>query len=277
MRILIIDDSEYKYKQIKSSLDRLISPWIVWSKSRNSGLISILKHNVRKEYEPFDLVITDNIMPIYDGEAELEPYACDIVDEIRRLGLDDLPVIVCSTDDVKECDYNYKIKYDDSIFLDNVLKLILDDLNGYKTLEKQNKCKKENIYTNVVGSAKIIHKTDVNFSCSNHDSLGLCNVLECLYCDNSAYMIMLESSEGIIKSDNDTFSDKFSKDGKLTDYDHEILFYDKIPKIDELFSYLFDENSQYRIIRKIDNEIMVDKVKQVDEEAKTFVKRKNIK
>ena len=52
VRVLIIDDSEFKYTQIKDSLNRLISPQITWCKSRNSGLALILKHNVKQVFEP---------------------------------------------------------------------------------------------------------------------------------------------------------------------------------------------------------------------------------
>ena len=61
MRVLIIDDSEYKYTQIKDSLDRLVSPWITWCRSRDTGLASIIRHNLKQDFEPFDLIITDYI------------------------------------------------------------------------------------------------------------------------------------------------------------------------------------------------------------------------
>lgn len=137
MRVLIIDDSEYKYKQIKESLDRVCSPWISWEKSRNSGLVSVMKHNIKKDFEPYDMVIVDNIMPLYDGERNLEPYASDIVNEIRRLGLEDLTIVVCSADEIDECDYNYKIKYDSSVSLDETFKNIFSDLAAYQVIQEQ--------------------------------------------------------------------------------------------------------------------------------------------
>ena len=139
MRVLIIDDSKYKYKQIKDSLDRLVSPWITWCKSRDTGLLSIIKHNIRKDFEPFDLIITDNILPTYDDEKDLKPYAKNIVDEIRKMGLEDLPIIVCSSDDIEECDYNYKIGYNASVSLDEMFRMILTDMTAYQMLQESEK------------------------------------------------------------------------------------------------------------------------------------------
>ena len=137
MRVLIIDDSEYKYTQIKDSLDRLVSPWITWCRSRDTGLASIIKHNIKQDFEPFDLIITDNILPIYDDEKDLKPYAKNIVDEIRRRGLEDLPIIVCSSDDIEECDYNYRIKYNASVSLDGIFQTILTDMAAAKKLQER--------------------------------------------------------------------------------------------------------------------------------------------
>lgn len=284
MRILIIDDSEYKYKQIKGSLDRVCGPWISWEKSRNSGLASIMKHNINKDFKPYDMVIVDNIMPLFDNESELEPFASDIVNEIRRLGLEDLIVVVCSADEIEECDYNYKIKYDSSVSLDENFKIIFSDIAAYNMIQEEptkksiDVSRKKNIeiiyptkseidYTGVVGKARLIHRTEIVDSCASYDPLGLCNILECLYCENCAYSIELESGNGIIKSDKKI--EEYSKEhpSGMTDEEHEILFYDKVPSEEELFQYLFEEESKYKIIRKNDNVIMVDTTKQIEEKG----------
>lgn len=137
VRVLIIDDSEFKYTQIKDSLNRLISPQITWCRSRNSGLALILKHNVKQVFEPFDFIITDNIMPLRNDEIDLKPYAKNIVDVIRERGLKDLPIIVCSSADIEECDYNYIIKYDSSVSLDEIFQKILTDMEFYKEIQKK--------------------------------------------------------------------------------------------------------------------------------------------
>lgn len=184
MKVLIIDDSEYKYTQIKDSLDRLGGPWITWEKSRNSGLVSVLKHNVQKKFDPFDLIITDNILPIYDGEKELEPFAKDIVNEIRRMGLEDLPIVVCSSDDIEECDCNYIIKYNVNVSLDGILQVILGDIAANKKIKEQEEirdCKScQNMSCRVETYEKpvenclgyIHHKEKLNKANVNYTSVG---------------------------------------------------------------------------------------------------------
>ena len=60
---------------------------------------------------------------------------------------------------------------------------------------------------------------------------------------------MLESGNGIKKGEMDIESDS---------YNHEMLFYDMVPTEEDLFLYLFDEESRYKIIRKIDNAEIID-------------------
>lgn len=135
MKILIIEDSEYKYNDIKDTLNRVLdAPTINWEKSRNSGLVSIMKHNCKDNTsEPYDMVICDNYMPIYDDEIDMEPSASDIVREIRkRFKLENLPIVICSSAEVEECDCNYKIKYNSSVSMDETFKTILADLSTFK-------------------------------------------------------------------------------------------------------------------------------------------------
>lgn len=97
----------------------------------------------------------------------------------------------------------------------------------------------------VKSKALFRYKKGIHNDCSNK----LCDILECLYCENSAYEIILESGNGIKNGQEDINSYPF---------DHEILFYDIIPTEGELFSYLFDEHSRYKIIRKVDNAEIID-------------------
>lgn len=274
MRVLIIEDNENKYKDIKESLDRVCSPWITWCKSRNYGLATFIKCNEKGLFEPYDLVITDNIMPLYDDDSELEPFASDIVDEIRRRGFEDIPIIVCSSGEVEECDYNYFINYDPSISLDETFEIIITDIKAYKALKQIDmssrkdmeiiKPKNEIDYEGVVGKAILKHRTEINDYCASYDPFGLCNILECLYCENAVYQIILENGEGIINSEKDLNLYPNDHSNGMIDDDHEILFYDYVPTADNLYSYLFSEDSKYKIIRKSDNVIMVDTTKKAN-------------
>lgn len=136
MNILIIEDDKSKYKNLEDTLNKVVdSPSITWAKSRNSGLISILQHNVQdNDLEPFDMLICDNYLPIYDDDWKTKPFGQDIVEEVRkRFRLTDLAIVMCSSEDVGEFDYNYKIRYDSSVIMDEMFKSIVDDIVGKKT------------------------------------------------------------------------------------------------------------------------------------------------
>lgn len=149
MNILIIEDNKSKYKNLEDTLNRVVdNPSITWEQTRNNGLVAIKEHNFINDNElvPFDMVICDNYLPIYD-EWETEPFGQDIVEEVReRFGLTDLAIVMCSSEDVGEFDYNYKIRYDSSVIMDEVFKTIIDDIsvkkdnsNNYVLTKKINK------------------------------------------------------------------------------------------------------------------------------------------
>lgn len=150
MNILIIEDNKRKYKDIEDTLNRVVdNPSVTWKQSRNSGLIAIRKHNFinTNELSPFDMVVCDNYLPIYDDGWETEPFGEDIVEEVReRFELTDLPIVMCSSEDVGEFDYNYKIRYDSSVIMDEIFKTIIGDIiakkstsNNYVLTKKINK------------------------------------------------------------------------------------------------------------------------------------------
>ena len=137
MNILIIEDNKNKYKNLEDTLNRVVdNPSITWEQSRNSGLIAIREHNFINDNElvPFDMLICDNYLPVYDDERETEPFGQDIVEEVREcFELADLPIVMCSSEDIGEFDYNYKIRYDSSVIMDEMFKSIVDDIVGKKT------------------------------------------------------------------------------------------------------------------------------------------------
>ena len=121
-------------------------------------------------------------------------------------------------------------------------------------IEKENK---EFDYTGVVGKALFEHRTGIKNPCAAYDPFGGCRVMECLYCSNCYYKITMENGEAI----SNTNFDLNKLDKGFLDDDHEILFYDYVPNIDDLFNYLFDEKSQFKFLRTSDNVVMVDYVK----------------
>ena len=114
-------------------------------------------------------------------------------------------------------------------------------------------------YEGVVGKALLECRVGINDHCASYDPFGLCNIMECLYCDNCYYKITMENGESISNTDVDINTLNNSTRG-FEDDNHEILFYDYVPKTDDLFSYLFDENSEFKVLRLSDNMVMNDYV-----------------
>ena len=127
-----------------------------------------------------------------------------------------------------------------------------------------------NNYDGVLGKALLERRTGVNGSCNQYDSLGLCSIMDCLYCENCYYKITLDTGEAIANS-NVELKEIDDKSRGLMDDDYEIFFYDFVPEVDDLFGYLFDDNSQFRMIRKCDSIVMVDNV----QSRKKLLKKNN--
>lgn len=120
-------------------------------------------------------------------------------------------------------------------------------------------------YDGVVGKALLERRTGINGTCRKYE----CSVMDCLYCDNCYYRITLDNGETIaysvkLKEINDENRELFTDD-------YEILFYDFVPKIDDLFCYLFDEDSHFRLVKKNDN------IRLVDNHILKEINKKNIK
>lgn len=112
-------------------------------------------------------------------------------------------------------------------------------------------------YYGSVGKATLKHKSIALSPCANYNKLDLNNILECIYCGNCYYEIILENGDKI-SNFNDNFNIINDTDKLNTSIDYDIIFYDYVPKIDDLFAYLFDENSLYRIVRLSDKVIVND-------------------
>jgi len=116
-------------------------------------------------------------------------------------------------------------------------------------------------YDGVVGKALLEYRVGIHDCCAAYDPFGLCNIMECLYCENCYYKITMENGESISNCGNIDLNTLNNNSRGFEDDDHEILFYDYVPKTDDLFSYLFDEESQFRIVRTSDHLVMNDYVK----------------
>lgn len=121
VRVLLIDDEPFKTRDIEEALKRILNkPVIDIRTARNPGLIAII--DADKSGNKYDLVISDNYMPLYDDSYELKPYGTDIMLEIERQGIDCIKLI-CSSGTVDDVDADYKVvRYNSSVLMDNVFK-----------------------------------------------------------------------------------------------------------------------------------------------------------
>jgi CheY-like chemotaxis protein len=131
MKILIIEDNDIKAQDIINSLAKLGYTDTVRTKSRNGGLRTFVR--TMKSDAPFDFVITDNCMPVFDDTFDCKPWAAQIIKEIRRYGYD-TPVCVCSSEAVEPCDNNYCMIYDGRTDISESLDLMLTDAAAYRKL-----------------------------------------------------------------------------------------------------------------------------------------------
>lgn len=128
MRILLIEDDDYKASSIKKYLAETGETDILHVSSRNSGLRAIA--NAFNSKKPYHLVITDNYLPIYESMEsfnEIDEFACDIVNNIRNKYGHSIYVCVCSSEYLTdECDYDSFIKYDSLVYLQNKFDIVVD-------------------------------------------------------------------------------------------------------------------------------------------------------
>ncbi len=124
---------------------------------------------------------------------------------------------------------------------------VFDDIKSRVLLDRED----------ALGEVLLEHRTEKEGPCSTFDPFGSCNIMDCLYCPNSDFKISYPNGDRLFTEDD---IDSISK--KYLDDDHVIIFYDRIPSIDELYAYLFDEESQFKIIRLSDNRVMVNRVRE---------------
>ena len=99
MKILVIEDTDYKFEEIKGYLTSLEETDITRMKSRNGGLIE-LRDSFRKiDKTPYDLLILDMVIPLYEDDSRklLNDGGKSILSEIERCGWP-IPVCICSSD-----------------------------------------------------------------------------------------------------------------------------------------------------------------------------------
>lgn len=127
LRVLVIEDYDFKFRAIEESLKRITNNEVIIERRTacNSGLIYL-----KETYDSgskFDLVITDNMMPIHTDSRELEPCANRVCREVHRRKYD-TKLVVCSSEVMGGVNCDGFLLYDPSVLLDNDLSDIIRDL-----------------------------------------------------------------------------------------------------------------------------------------------------
>lgn len=123
-KVLIIEDEEFKFRDIKETLNRVLDDAVINREStRNDGLLAVI--NASKSGEPYDIVITDNYMPLCSDSRQLEAFGTDIVKEIERRGIN-CKKVICSSGTVDDINADYSVvRYNQSVMLDDKFKSAL--------------------------------------------------------------------------------------------------------------------------------------------------------
>lgn len=124
-------------------------------------------------------------------------------------------------------------------------KLFRKHKEGTLTLEKDLNAYSELIVGNPK-TATLEIKMGIKDNCSMHNPFGLCTIDDCLQCESSAYKIVFDN--GICLETIDF--DDVQQDGEK----YFLEFQDKIDK--DIFEYLVNGNSDYRITRLKDNVVL---------------------
>lgn len=141
MKILVIEDDDYKYKNIVRDLKAVVEDLNIFRLNNCMDALMYfrsLKNSCDKNY---DLLITDNYMPLRSDSFDLSPYASYIINTFRNKVSKEIPICVCSSDEFDDnCDYDYFVPYDYIKSLKDDFSKIIDNIN-----RKENDLKDEKI------------------------------------------------------------------------------------------------------------------------------------
>lgn len=117
MKILIVDDDPIKIHEIEKAIkESNIQVEFVETRNVSEGYNAFVQAAESGEF--FDLIISDNYMPLRGGESP-KPNALLLTNDIRRIeerkNYPKTRIVVCSSGSVSDGDYNYFVRYDISV------------------------------------------------------------------------------------------------------------------------------------------------------------------
>ena len=130
MNILIVEDDDYKYKNMVRDLKTIVEDLNIFRLNNCMDALMCfrtLKNNYDNDY---DLLITDNYMPLRSDTFDLSPCASYIINTFRNKVSKEIPICICSGNEFEEvCDYNYFVPYDPTKSLQEDFTKLIGDIN----------------------------------------------------------------------------------------------------------------------------------------------------
>lgn len=137
MNILIVEDDDYKYKNIVKDLKTVVEDLNIFRLNNCMDALMYFRSLKNNSDNDYDLLITDNYMPLRSDTLDLSPCASYIINTFRNRVSKEIPVCICSGDEFEEvCDYNYFVLYDPTKSLQEDFTKIIGD-NNFKKNNKE--------------------------------------------------------------------------------------------------------------------------------------------
>lgn len=150
MKILIIDNDEDNYNKIKKITTKVFKDAdIDYKLTSYSGLVLLHILCITKNFDSYDLVICNNLLPIFKefNTNNIDPYGEYMINDINKMGYKNIPIIIHSFDDIEvSIGKNKEIYYLDE-YSGNIFKTVLKNTKSKLDIKsKNNKTKKLSLY-----------------------------------------------------------------------------------------------------------------------------------
>ena len=136
MNILIVEDNDYKYKNMVRDLKAVVEDLNIFRLNNCMDALMYFRSLKNNSDNDYDLLITDNYMPLRKDSFDLVQSAIYIINSFKNDVSESVPICVCSSDEFNDdCDYNYFVLYEQAKSLQEDFIKIISDIN-YKESKK---------------------------------------------------------------------------------------------------------------------------------------------
>ena len=130
MNILIVEDDDYKYKNITRYLKIVDENLTIFRLNNCMDALMYFRTLKNNSDNDYDLLITDNYMPLRKDSFDLVQSAIYIINSFKNDVSESVPICVCSSDEFNDvCDYNYFVLYEPAKSLQEDFIKIISDIN----------------------------------------------------------------------------------------------------------------------------------------------------